>query len=158
MVFLDVIPFWPTVTVVGLVILVSRRKWSYATVFLASMLCVGGTAVLLKSGIHAPRPYVELGMNYTTGGFSYSEYFYNHEYGSFPSQHAMSSFAVIPFFHSAFEDYRVTAFLAVFAIVVAYSRVYLYLHYVSDVVVGSALGLGISFLFLWVHEIVFDSN
>ncbi|MCL1832345.1 MAG: phosphatase PAP2 family protein [Oscillospiraceae bacterium] len=59
---------------------------------------------------------------------------------SFPSSHAMSSFAAataITWYHK-----RVGICALVLAGLIAFSRLYLYVHYLSDIIVGSVLGVG----------------
>jgi undecaprenyl-diphosphatase len=58
---------------------------------------------------------------------------------SFPSGHTTSSFAVFGVFWGL-DSKLVYIFLGI-AILIAFSRLYLYLHYPSDVVVGIILGL-----------------
>jgi undecaprenyl-diphosphatase len=63
---------------------------------------------------------------------------------SLPSGHAATSFAgaaVLAFFLP-----RLAVSLFVLAAAIAWSRVYLGVHYPVDVVVGAALGLGVEFL------------
>lgn len=58
---------------------------------------------------------------------------------SFPSGHTMSSFAcstVMMFYYPEFGIIGI-----VYAILTAFSRLYLFVHYVSDVVVGTVLGI-----------------
>lgn len=58
---------------------------------------------------------------------------------SFPSGHAMSSFAVAGVLAKSFKKYAI-GFLSL-ASLIAFSRVYLYLHYPTDILVGAVLGL-----------------
>jgi len=60
---------------------------------------------------------------------------------SFPSNHAVMVFAALPFVPK--KLWWPWLFFAVF---VALSRVYFGLHYLSDVIVGAGLGLGIAYL------------
>lgn len=58
---------------------------------------------------------------------------------SFPSGHTTSSFAAAGVLAKYFKDYALEAFsLAVF---IAFSRLYLYVHYPTDVLAGIILGL-----------------
>ena len=57
---------------------------------------------------------------------------------SFPSNHAVNNFAAAAFFSILFPNYRTVLFTV--ASIVALSRVYLGLHYPSDVIAGAALG------------------
>ena len=62
---------------------------------------------------------------------------------SFPSKHASLAFSVAT---SAYLGKRVLGIVAlVFAALIAYSRVYLGVHYWSDIFVGAAIGAAIAF-------------
>jgi len=62
---------------------------------------------------------------------------------SFPSGHASSVFCALPFMNSMkFRNFKI--FWLAFSLLVAFSRIYLSLHYLSDVVVGGLLGYVIS--------------
>jgi len=65
-------------------------------------------------------------------------------HGSFPSGHAQASFTVATFFALYYRHYRVLLFLA--AAAVAFSRVYLGVHYPSDVLAGAILGWSVAFI------------
>lgn len=68
---------------------------------------------------------------------------------SFPSGHTASSFAAALVI-SKFKK-KITAYLFVLALLISLSRLYLFLHYPSDVLVGMILGLvfGCISLYLW---------
>lgn len=145
--FLDSFPFFPVVSLVGTIALIATRRYRHAVYFLATMALVGTVAVALKIGINAPRPYVRQGIEVDETSFLPFN-LYEDAYASFPSMHTMTAFAPVGVFHSAYRSRRLTVALCGFAVVVTYSRVHLRLHHVSDVVVGGALGMGVSFLVL----------
>ncbi|MBT7483966.1 phosphatase PAP2 family protein [Candidatus Peregrinibacteria bacterium] len=92
---------------------------------------------LLKMGFQVPRPYEMWEIAALKGAEGFS----------FPSMHASFIFAALPFFKSR-KLRRWWWTWAVFASLVAFSRVYVGVHYVSDVLVGGLLGYGIgSFLY-----------
>lgn len=59
---------------------------------------------------------------------------------SFPSFHSAIAFSAVPFFQGTLKY----AWL-VFALLVSFSRVYLALHYPSDIITGAIIGYGIAF-------------
>jgi undecaprenyl-diphosphatase len=61
---------------------------------------------------------------------------------SFPSAHSMTSFAAAGVLFAANRRYGVAAFAVAAAI--AFSRLYLFVHYPSDVLAGMLIGLGIA--------------
>lgn len=65
---------------------------------------------------------------------------------SFPSSHAVVAFAMLPILMTTYPKYRwLFAFLAA---MIAFSRYYLGLHYLSDVIFGTLIGLLISQLIM----------
>ncbi|CAB1256678.1 acidPPc domain-containing protein [Ruminococcaceae bacterium BL-6] len=62
---------------------------------------------------------------------------------SFPSGHTMSSFGAALIIYNTNQALGVIAFI--FAFLIAFSRLYLFVHYPSDVITGMLLGLASSF-------------
>lgn len=96
-------------------------------------------SIVLKAFIARPRPFIDgvatlsslIKESYTSWNFS------------FPSNHAVVAFVVIPFLPKKWQIPWI-----ILAITIAFSRVYFGLHYLSDVMAGAALGLGVSYLVL----------
>ena len=65
---------------------------------------------------------------------------------SFPSGHAVYAFMMATLFADWFPRYRVLFYLA--AVFIGWTRVYLGLHFPTDVLAGSLLGYGMTRLFL----------
>lgn len=64
---------------------------------------------------------------------------------SFPSSHAVNNFAAAFFLSSFFPMYKKTFYLI--AILIAISRVYVGLHYPSDIIAGAVFGILLGYLF-----------
>ena len=64
--------------------------------------------------------------------------------GSFPSNHALNNFSMAIFLSYFYPQLRY--YFYIFAFVVAFSRVYCGVHYPSDILAGSLIGVFIGFL------------
>lgn len=63
---------------------------------------------------------------------------------SFPSGHTMSSFAAATVLLYTNKKYGIMALIL--AVLIAYSRLYLYVHYPSDILVGIIIGVSLGWL------------
>lgn len=78
-----------------------------------------------------------------------------HDY-SFPSGHTIACFeAAVPLF---VKDKKWGSAALVLAILVSFSRLYLYVHYVTDVLVSVVLGTGFALLSIWLVNLWFDKH
>lgn len=122
-----------------------RKKWQVLPVLIGASLCIGAvdnfTYRVLKPAIKRQRPpAVESVIQLRTG--RYAGY-------SFPSNHAANNFA-----GATFLSYCYPALSPIFyavASLVAFSRIYVGVHYPGDVVAGSLIGVifGLFFFRLW---------
>jgi len=69
---------------------------------------------------------------------------------SFPSAHAMAAFSVLPVLDKEFPKFKYV--WIIFACLVALSRVYFGVHYMSDVIAGAAIGYAIGLFFVFIEE------
>ena len=128
--------------VVVVLFLLVKRKF-VVQVFLASVMSLG-VAFLIKQIVARPRPYETLNIIPLIVETGYS----------FVSGHVIFYFALIPIFYFVF---RKTGRLiwTVIAIVVLLSRLYLGVHYVTDVLASVVLGLLIGRFALHIEEVFF---
>lgn len=121
----------------------NRHTRSFAFMLFFSMVLAHIISQILKPIIGRPRPFVQNpGVHlliHTPGGYSC------------PSGHSASSFAaatVIWLFSSRFG----TAAL-VLALLIAFSRVFLFVHYPSDTILGSLLGVLCAFIVIYLYKL-----
>ena len=112
----------------ALAIMPRTRRLGLVCLFVTVLLwfCVD---VLMKYAVCRPRPYVYLGIEPLLS--VHSEY-------SYPSCHTAVVFAFCGFF---LRKLSISMPLLAYGILMAVSRVSLYLHYVSDCICGAAFGL-----------------
>jgi undecaprenyl-diphosphatase len=118
-----------------------RDHWFFLPVVLASFLSILVTDVFLKNFFSRNRPPLSLGT--ISVGTPLLDY-------SFPSGHATFAWALAVVLAS--KEPRVSWLFYILALLVSLSRVYLGVHYPSDVLVGSLVGLGIGYTSLWIER------
>lgn len=113
-----------------------------ATMFLGS----GLITQILKRIFDYPRPVAwfpeSVVLNFVEG-------FEKHQFQSFPSGHTTAGFSIFLFISIITPNKRLGAVFAIFACLVAFSRVYLVQHFYIDIYFGSMVGV-VGSLFLYV--------
>lgn len=96
--------------------------------------------LILKNIIQRPRPFLadDAITTIVMQPLSYS----------MPSSHSASSFVAATLLSYYFPKYRIPFFILAFSI--AFSRVYIGVHYPSDIFVGALLGIGVGLITVYV--------
>ena len=125
-----------TVVVVSLLLVLWRHKrYAYKVGLLVSLLGALGTAEILKLVVERPRPLPPIELIHEAGY-------------SFPSMHAATSMATYGFLiyviwrlvHPPHHRAPAIALSAVLILLIGCSRMYLGVHYLTDVIAGYAIG------------------
>jgi undecaprenyl-diphosphatase len=108
--------------------------------FILTILVGAISNVILKTLINRPRPFETLQIN--------SNILTN--MSSFPSGHTMIFFVMIPYLSKTFPKIKIIIWTI--AIFVGISRIYLGVHYFSDVIAGAIFGYLIGLMTLQIGE------
>ena len=106
---------------------------------------------VIKKFVMRPRPCHEI------NGIIVADYIRSVAYPcgsgfSFPSSHAVNNFAVATFFSFYYRRWW-WAFIC-FATVIAFSRVYLGVHFPADVIGGAIIGVACAYFIIWLWQLV----
>lgn len=130
---------------IGLLMLIPKKSRKSGLMLLSALaLAFISSELVLKNIVQRERPFItdpELLMIITPpSGYS------------FPSSHASSSFAAAI---SLILNYRTLGNIALIAaFLISFSRVYLYAHYLSDVMCGAILGISSAFIMCFIFYVV----
>lgn len=102
-----------------------------------------GLVLGIKHAVGRPRPFVHRALNSRSAHYSRTE---GEKYVSFPSGHAAVSAALATSWGLSHPEWYVVGSGAVWTLGVSLSRLYLGVHYPSDVLVGTVLGVGMAAL------------
>jgi undecaprenyl-diphosphatase len=119
---------------IALVLGVLYRRWGVLGLTIVAVALADGSATVLKEGIDRPRPPLRYPDQDPLVGVPGT--------GSFPSGHAATSFAGATVLAFAVPPLAPVFYLLAAAI--AFSRVYLGVHYPLDILVGAVLGAAIA--------------
>tara|TARA_Y100000310_G_C20652730_1_gene800336 strand:- start:543 stop:1172 length:630 start_codon:yes stop_codon:yes gene_type:complete len=125
----------------------NKRRWIIPLWF--SSLFAVVSAYLLKIVIARPRPF-QKGIPVLQIAFHFMKDNFLTWNFSFPSFQAMLVFAALPILNREFKKFRYI--WLIFACLVAFSRVYFGVHYLSDVLIGAVIGYLIGYLVVIVEE------
>ncbi len=122
-----------------------KADTAYSGLFLFSSVAVSGLTVdVIKyiAGRARPKLY------FSEQLFGFDFFRWEHAWTSFPSGHSATALSVAMFLALLFPRWRFFWFFG--GVIVAFSRIFLTQHYISDVIAGSFLGI-VSTLLLYNH-------
>ena len=127
-----------------LIFIVFRKKNSfraYSGLFLSLSVAVSGiSADIIKYLAGRARPI----LYFSDRLFGFSSFHMDYEWISFPSGHAATGFSVALVLMTLYPKWRILFLLA--GLLIAFSRIFLTQHYISDVIFGSFLGIASTIL------------
>ena len=146
--------WWP-LYVFLIFLLFKNFTWKKASLILLFIILIivlsdQSSVHLFKNVFRRPRP------SHNPDLKSILHYVNNYRGGAFGfiSSHAANTFAVAAFLVLQFRNKWISVLLATWASLVAYSRVYLGVHYLSDVFVGAVWGILLAVIMYIVFEII----
>ena len=118
-----------------------KPSMAYSGLFLFSAVAVSGlSADLVKYIAGRARPT----LYFSEGLYGFAFFHSQYAWISFPSGHSATAFSVAIVLATLYPRWRFAAFFA--AALIAFSRIFLAQHYISDVIAGSFLGIFSSIL------------
>ncbi|GAA0079134.1 phosphatase PAP2 family protein [Clostridium sp. CTA-5] len=118
--------------IIAIIFIITKKYRKYGLIMIPTLIiCALIGDITIKPLVARERPFnitegIELLIKAPTGF-------------SFPSGHTMSSFAAATIISKANKKFGIAAFIL--AALIGFSRMYLYVHYPSDVLVGCVLGI-----------------
>jgi len=119
-----------------------RDHWFFLPTILATVLSLTISEILLKWIVARPRPTEVIGAIILTTPGNYS----------FPSTHATIAWAMA--YVLSREEPRLRGWFYLLATVISLSRIYLGVHYPTDVIAGAFLGLGIGWGAIYLERLL----
>jgi len=129
-----------------ILLLLVFRRFEIAWQILAAFLISGLIAQVLKYLVYSPRPKEFFSQNehiYLIDGITHTGT------SSFPSGHTVSIFALTTILSLFTKNKKICWLYLLPAILVAYSRIYLSQHFLTDVLAGSLVGVSVAVFVYW---------
>ena len=125
----------------------TKGRWVGVWLILVAILSDSIPGLMLKPLFGRPRPFMEIeAVNVLL--------FSNHPISSygFPSNHATNMFALSTFIFLSYPKKWVLGTFLTISLAVAFSRVYVGVHYPMDVLAGALLGMSIGWFVFWLSN------
>jgi membrane-associated phospholipid phosphatase len=137
-----------------IIFMLARRQYTWSLQLTISFLITGTVVQIFKQIVHNPRPqiYFRPHLIHFINGVTHTGY------GSFPSGHAATIFALTTLLSIYFPARNPMIFFLVIAVMTGFSRIYLSQHFPVDVLAGSAIGVLISTITCMAIPLSFNSK
>jgi len=155
MIYLTNLQHWVPVYILGFGLLIYKLKWRGLRLTVACLLLVGAADFITNKAIKeiAARPRPCSMINDPSGLYSWIRTPDGPRFGfGFPSSHAVNNFAGVVFFILLFPKKRKLLWLFVPATIVSLTRIYLGLHYPSDILGGMMIGFVFGWIFAFLYK------
>ena len=136
--FFGEIEIFPSIAIIITIFLLVYRKKIFG--FWLSVISSFVLGFFLKLIIGRPRPFE----------FLHVQSIVSTSLSSFPSGHTIAFFCILPFMNHYFPKGKI--WFWIIALLVGFSRIYLQVHYLSDVVAGAFIGYAIGCSSLYLGE------
>lgn len=132
-----------------------KRAWIIIPLMLITITCVDQSCNVIKNTVQRPRPSHTEALATTIHLHQNNDgtYYYGGAYG-FPSAHAANSmaFAIMIIFFLTKNKKGLSVAMILWALLLAYSRIYLGVHFPLDILTGLILGGCWSTFWIWIHN------
>lgn len=146
------IPFYSMLGILFLYLFGFKKSFILFLTLVVMVFCVYLTSLLFKHLIERPRPCQSL-VDIDHLRFLIT----NCKKFGFPSTHASLHFALAIFLGKLLRPYGmyIPILFFLWASLVAYSRIYVGVHYLSDIIAGMIIGISFGFLFFFLSKKLF---
>ena len=130
--------------IIGIFLMTKKETRHIAYILFAAVLLSGIIVWIVKEITERPRPFIELGIAEA------DILIHTNPYRSFPSGHTTTAFTTATVIGYYFRKWLIPA--AIVACIAGLARIYLLVHYPSDVIVGAAIGIGTALAVILIVE------
>lgn len=124
----------------GFLLFYDKKKRKWVIPFAISMAISMASTYALKFIVNRTRPETALSSTLRIDS-------------SFPSAHAASAFAILPFLYLFYKEFKTLNWIwIVFSLLMLFSRIYLGMHYLTDIVTGAVIGFTVSLLVIRIKK------